>query len=308
MTAAELAGGFALPAAATFPARSRSTTLRRLGALPEATQRLMLLAAADPAGDADAAVARRGSARASTTRRAARRRPSSCSRSAHVCGSGIRSCGRRPIGRAPPHERRAVHLALAAATDPQVDPDRRAWHLAAAAPGPDEDVAAELERSAGRAQARGGLAAAAAFLERSVALTARPGAAGRARAGRRAGQPARRRVRRGARPAGRPRRPARSTSSSAPGWTCCADRSRPRPSRGERGAGAAAPKAAKRLEPLDVRLARETYLDALGRRAVRGPSGQPAAACSRSPGRRGPPARATPARVRPTCCSTAWRR
>src|SRR6185503_18395936 len=77
-------------------------------------------------------------------------------------------------GSASETERRAVHLALAGATDSATDPDRRAWHLAAAATGPDEDVALELERSAGRAQARGGLAAAAAFLQRAVALTGDP--------------------------------------------------------------------------------------------------------------------------------------
>jgi DNA-binding CsgD family transcriptional regulator len=73
-----------------------------------------------------------------------------------------------------PEDRRAAHLTLAAATDAQADPDRRMWHLAAAATGPDEEVATALEQAAVKTQARAGLAASAAFLQRSLDLTAEP--------------------------------------------------------------------------------------------------------------------------------------
>ncbi|HUE27202.1 MAG TPA: LuxR C-terminal-related transcriptional regulator, partial [Solirubrobacteraceae bacterium] len=158
-------------------------------------------------------------------------------------------------------ERQTVHRALADATDPEVDPDRRAWHLAQATPGPDEDVASELERSAGRAQARGGLAAAAAFLERASALTLDP-----SRRARRALAAAQAKHHAGA-------------FDAALGLLAIAEsgpldelqRGQVDLLRGQiaftlsHGSDASRLllKAARRLEPLDARLARETYLDAL---------------------------------------------
>ncbi|MEU8817237.1 AAA family ATPase [Actinoplanes sp. NPDC048796] len=165
-----LAGGFDLLDAETLPGQIEESFLERVRALSGPARTLLLVAAAEPAGDPD------------LVRDAAARLGAGLDIDATdgLLAVDHRVTFRHPLVRsavyraASPAERRAVHLALAEVTDPAADPDRRAWHLASAAPGPDEAVAAELEQSAGRAQARGGIAAAAAFLRRAVALTADP--------------------------------------------------------------------------------------------------------------------------------------
>jgi DNA-binding CsgD family transcriptional regulator len=170
LSAAQLAGGFALPGALSLSGRIEESFLNRLAALPEDTQRLVLVAAAEPTGDP--ALLWRAAERLGITGRALE--PAESAALIEIDG---RVRFRHPLVRsaiyrsATPQQRRWVHRALAEATDARVDPDRRAWHLAEATSRPDEDVAAELERGAGRAQSRGGLAAAAAFLERAAALT-----------------------------------------------------------------------------------------------------------------------------------------
>jgi DNA-binding CsgD family transcriptional regulator len=174
MTPGELAGGFGLPGKASLTGRIEDSFRRQLDALPDQARRLLLLAAADASGDA--ALVRRAAGRLGIPVQSA----AALAAEAGLGEFGVRVRFRHPLVRstayrsAPLAERREAHGALAEATDPVADPDRRAWHRAQAADGPDEEVAAELERSAGRAQARGGLAAAAAFLERSVRLTADP--------------------------------------------------------------------------------------------------------------------------------------
>jgi DNA-binding CsgD family transcriptional regulator len=171
----ELAGGFVLPVAGTVPSHIEDHFRQRIATLPEATQRLMLLAAADPVGDAT--LLWRAAATLGIERQAGE--PASSEQLLEV-GAQVRF--RHPLVRsaayraAPATDRRAVHGALAAATDPETDPDRRAWHRAHSAIAPDEEVAGELIDSASRAQSRGGIAAAAAFLERAVTFTPDPGA------------------------------------------------------------------------------------------------------------------------------------
>jgi len=169
----QLAGEFGLLGAQPLPARIEESYRRRLEALPADTRLLLLVAAAERFGDPV------------LVWQAAERLGVTTSAAAAADADGLLEIGTRVQFRHPlvrsavyrsalPRDRQAAHLALAEVTDRDLDPDRRAWHLAAAAPGPDEEVAVELERSADRARARGGAAAAAAFLQRAVALTREP--------------------------------------------------------------------------------------------------------------------------------------
>jgi DNA-binding CsgD family transcriptional regulator len=173
LTTQQWAGGFGLPAAVRLPGGVKEGFRRRLDMLPKDTRRLLLIAAADPLGDAG------------LVWRAAEWLGIDAEAASPAVEDGLVEFGTRVLFRHPLvrsvvytsaslQDRRLVHSALAWVTDAARDPDRHAWHGAHAAAGPDEDVAAELEGSAGRAQARGGLAAAAAFLERATALTLDP--------------------------------------------------------------------------------------------------------------------------------------
>ncbi len=170
---AELAGGFWNSAGRPSAGQIEEGFVRRLQPLPEPTRRLLLIAAAEPVGDA--ALFLRAAALLGISVDAL-----GPAESAGVIDFGPRMRFQHPLMRSAVYraadltERRAVHRALADATDPQSDPDRRAWHAATAAAGPDDAVAGELEASAARAQCKGGVAAAAAFLERATVLTVDP--------------------------------------------------------------------------------------------------------------------------------------
>ena len=173
MTRAELAGGFGWPAALPLSARIEECFRRQLDELPADTRRLLLVAAAEPVGDP--LLVWRAAALLGVGASAA-----DAADAAGLLEIGMVVTFRHPLARSAVYhaasvdDRRSAHRALAEATDPESDPDRRVWHLAQATAGPDEDVAAELERSAGRALSRGGMAAAAAFLERAASLTDEP--------------------------------------------------------------------------------------------------------------------------------------
>lgn len=172
-TAAALAGGYVVAGRSALPSRIEAGYQERVRLLPPTTQDLLLVAAADPVGDPT--LFWRAASELGIPVDAA-----APAEAADLLEIDARIGFRHPLLRsaiyraASPTARRRAHRALAAATDPEADPDRRAWHRAQAVLGPDEDVATELERCAGRAQARGGLAAAAAFMQRSVTLTREP--------------------------------------------------------------------------------------------------------------------------------------
>jgi hypothetical protein len=272
LTPAQLAGGFGLPVAVPLSAGIEESFTRRWAKLPPEAQRLLLVAAADPVGDpplvwraaellgiaAAAAATVEAEGLLTLTPRVVFRHP--LVRSAVYSAAGVK-------------ERREIHRALAQATDPDADPDRRAWHRGQAQDGPDEGVAAELERSAARVQARGGFAAAAAFLELAVGLT--PDSECRTQ---RALAAARAKFQ-----AGAPDDTLRLLATAETGVLSELQRALVNLLRAEttfvvtrgRDAPAQLLDAARRLSPLDPRLARETYLEALSAAMFAGRLAQP---------------------------------
>jgi DNA-binding CsgD family transcriptional regulator len=279
LSPAELAGGFGIPGGLPLPGRIEISFLRRVQQLPAATRRLLLVAAAEPTGEP------------TLLWRAARVLDMQADAAGPVQADGLLDLGaqvtfRHPLLRsavyhaAAADERRSVHLALATATDAETDPDRRAWHRAHATLAPDEDIADDLERSAGRAQARGGLAAAAAFLERAAALTSDPG-----RRARRALYAARAKQL-----AGAPQEALALLAAAAAGPLSDFDQALLQRLNGQialdtRRGGDAVPLllgAARQLEPLDPALARETYLEALRAASIGGRLGGGARAAAQA--------------------------
>lgn len=255
----QLAGGFALPGASPLTSKIEHSFMQRAQQLPMESRRLLVLAAAEPVGDS--ALLWRAAERLDIDSQAA---AAAESEGLIELGVHVRFC--HPLVRSAVYraadvtERFTAHRALAEATDPAVDPDRRAWHLAQSVTGHDEVVAAELERSADRARMRGGNAAAAAFLRRATELTPSPGrraarALAAARATYEAGSP-----------------DAAHALLDAAEVGPLDDLQRARLSRlhaqiefARRRGPDASPmllEAASRLEPLNLTLARETYLEA----------------------------------------------
>jgi DNA-binding CsgD family transcriptional regulator len=267
MAPGELAGGYGLPHAAQLSRRLEESFVRRFERLPPATRTLLLVAAAEPVGEP--MLLWRAAAQLGIDRGAGAE-----AEAEDLLRIGARVTFRHPLVRSAVYraagadQRRAAHAALAAATDAEVDPDRRAWHLAQAARGPDAALASELEASASRARRRGGLAAAAAFLEAAARLTPDPGR--RALRGVVAAQ--------AMFAAGATDAALAQLLKAQPGPLRERDRARLARLRGEivfaqtRGGDAPALllAAAEQFAPLDARRAREAYLEAIATAAFRG--------------------------------------
>ncbi|MFH9090157.1 AAA family ATPase [Streptomyces sp. NPDC017673] len=261
LTAVELAGGFAGPGARPLSSQIEAGFLRRIRSLPPEAQQLLLIAATEPVGDV------------TLLRDAAERLGISVDTAVtHAEASGLMTLGtwvrfRHPLVRSAAYravgfeERRRVHAALADSIDASVYPERRVWHLASAATGPDEAVAAELEGSAGRAYARGGVAAAAAFLHRATELTPDP-----VRRGARALAAAQAQYQAGAFDVARELVDAAELSHLDEAGAAQATLLRGQIMSAAKSASAGLPlllEAAKRLQPYDAVLAGETYRDAI---------------------------------------------
>jgi DNA-binding CsgD family transcriptional regulator len=294
LTPAELAGGFGLAGGVPVSGSIEETFRRRIDALPSDSRRLLQLAAADPVGDP--LLVWRAAERLGISTDAA-----TAPAQAGLLEFGARVRFRHPLvrstayGSASLQERQEAHGALAVATDREIDPDRHAWHRAHAAAGPDEDVAEELDRSAARAQARGGLAAAAAFLERSAHLTLEPGRrAERLLAAARAKRDA------GAFEAALELLLTLESSQLGPYSTAEAEHLRGQIAlEQQRGSDAARLLlgAASRLAPLDAPLARETQLEALLAAMWAGDLDHPGGVLAAAKAARAAPASPEPARA-----------
>jgi DNA-binding CsgD family transcriptional regulator len=254
----DLAGGFGPPDRLPVAGRVERSYVRRLLRLPPGTQLLVLAAAAEPLGDP--VLLHRATAILGLDMSEA-----NLAEDAGLLTIGMRVVFAHPLARsavyraAAADDRHRVHQALADATDPEADPDRHAWHRARSVPGPDEDAAAGLERSARRAQARGGLAAAAAFLQRAVALSAEPG-----RRSARALAAAQASFQAGAFDMALGLLATAQAGSLDDAGSAQADllRGHIASASGASDAAALLRKAARQLERLDLALARETYLNA----------------------------------------------
>jgi DNA-binding CsgD family transcriptional regulator len=293
LSPAELAFGFGLTDRMPLAGRIEEGFMRRLEPLPVETRRVLLTAAAEPGGDE--ALLWRAVGRLGIGPEAA-----AAAETAGLIELGARVRFRHPLVRSAAYrsasllDRRDVHRALAEVTDPDLDPDRRAWHRARAAVGPDESVAAELERSADRAQARGGMAAAAAFLGEAARLTLDPALrAERALAAAQAKYDA-----------GSPEAALALTAMAQAGpfdelRRARVDLLRAQIAFATRRGSDAPPlllNAARQLEPLDIGLARETYLEAIAAAVIVGRLSRGADAVEVAKAALEAPARSTPPR------------